>query len=212
MKDSDLYNDLNGLPHKKSKAARRSEETHRRLLAVNPPNSASVGKPTPTLILDQLNIEQYDFTTQKTQPFGFQSREGLTLSADHRSLRKIIYGHGTDLDISDLIDRIPCPIQLDPDKFQRTDCWANTDKNMKAAILKVFEYTTFMNPDIITHESPTQQATYFIDKNTGVALCFHKGSKQDGKLWTAVKFDPNKISSMLQQPKAKVITDLKDEL
>lgn len=45
-----------------------SERTqHRRLLAVNPnPTPAPTGK------LDQLNIEKYDFTTQKLDPFQFE--------------------------------------------------------------------------------------------------------------------------------------------
>ena len=169
---------------------------------------------TPTAELDKPNLKKYDLTTQTIQPFQYRSREGITLSADHRSLRKIIYGHAPELGLSDLINRIPCPIQSDPGYFQRTDCWAITDRNMKDALVKVFEYTTFMDPNIITaempmHECPTQKATYFIDKITGSSLCFHKGDKQDGKLWSAVAFNPNEILSMLQRPDVKVITDLK---
>jgi len=48
---------------------------------------------------------------------------------------------------------------------------------MKDALIKVFEYTTFMDPNIVTaempmHECPTQKATYFIDKTTGSSLYF----------------------------------------
>ena len=167
---------------------------------------------TPTAELDKPNLKKYDLTTQTIQPFQYRSREGITLSADHRSLRKIIYGHAPELGLSDLINRIPCPIQLDSNKFQRIDCWAITDRNMKDALIKVFEYTTFMDPNIITaempmHECPTQKATYFIDKITGSSLCFHKGDKQDGKLWSAAKFDPEMIPDMLNQPNVKIITD-----
>jgi hypothetical protein len=188
-------------------------EMRRRLFAVNP-NPPPVGKSTPTGKLDQQNLEKYDFTSQKIQPFNFRSREGILLSADHRALRKIIYAHAPELGLSDLINRIPCPIQSDPDKFQRITCWAITDRNMKDALIKVFESTTFMDPNIITvempmHECPAQKATYFIDQTTGSSLCFRKGGKQDGKLWTAKGFDPDKIPSILQQPEVKVITDLK---
>ena len=83
---------------------------------------------------------------------------------------------------------------------------------MKDALIKVFEYTTFMDPNIITaempmHECPTQKATYFIDQTTGSYMCFHKGGKQDGKLWTVVRFNPKKIPDMLQKSEVKVITD-----
>ena len=47
--------------------------------------------PVPTVKLNKINLEKYDFTTKKVQPFKYSSREVLNLSADHRSLRKIIY-------------------------------------------------------------------------------------------------------------------------
>ena len=135
------------------------------------------------------------------------------MRVDNRGLLKIIYGHAPELGLSDLINRIPCPTQSDPNKYQRTDCWAITDKNKKEVLIKILEYTTFPDPNIITaempmHECPSQRATYFIDKNTGSSLCFYKVGKQDGKLWTAAKFNPQKISSMLQNPEVKVIRNL----
>ena len=60
------------------------------------------------------------------------------------------------------------------------------------------------------HEYPSQRATYFIDKNTGSSLCFYKGGKQAGKLWSAANFDLNEIEKMLKQPEVKIITDLKN--
>jgi len=192
-----------------------SEKTQfrRRLLAINP-NSAPVAQPTPTGKLDQQNIEKYDLTTKKVQPFQYFSREGILLSGDHRSVRKLIYGHAPELDLPDLMSRIPCPIQSDPtNKFQRVDCWALTDANLKEALVKIFERTTSVDPNIVTvempmHEGPAQRATYFIDKTTGSSLYFHKGGKQDGKLWSGASFDPDEIPKMLEQPEVKVITDL----
>jgi hypothetical protein len=185
---------------------------HRRLLAVNP-NPSPVAKSMPTGKLDQQNLEMYDFTTKKVQPFQYYSREGIPLSADQRSLRKLIYGHASELGLSDLMNRIPCPIQLDSNKFQRVNCWAITDRNMKDALTKVFEYTTSMDPNIVTvempmHEGPYQRATYFINKTTGSSLYFHKDGKQAGKLWSGAIFDPADIPKMLKQPEVKVITDL----
>lgn len=184
------------------------EKPRRRLLAIQPTQPTS----TPTGQLDQANLQKYDFTTEKVDPFTFISREGLELSADHRSLRKIIYSHPEELELMDLINRIPCPVQPDENKFQRLDCWAITDRNMKEARKKVYEFTKFQNPNIITaempmHECPTNRATYFIDQNTGAAMYFRRKGKQDGKLWSVKRFDPDSISTMLNNPDVKLITD-----
>ena len=43
------------------------------------------------------------------------------ISMSNKSLKKIVYSHSTDLGIYNLANRIQCPIQSDPNKFQRTD-------------------------------------------------------------------------------------------
>ncbi len=91
---------------------------------------------------------------------------------DHRSLRKAIYNHAKQLGISDLGSRIACPVQDDPNEFQREYCWAITDSNIREAVIKIFEFTTFENRRIITLERfPrhcfNQRATFFVDKVTG---------------------------------------------
>ena len=55
-------------------------------------------------------MAKFDFTRKKLQLTEFYSREGIKLSMDHRSLRKIVYGHPTELGLSDLGSRIPCPV------------------------------------------------------------------------------------------------------
>ena len=104
-----------------SESTSEKTQLRRRLFAANP-NPAPGPKPTFTKELDQPYLKKYDFTTQTVQPFNFRSREGILLSADHRALRKIIYAHAPELGLSDLINRIPCPRQLDSDKFQRIHC------------------------------------------------------------------------------------------
>ena len=77
----------------------------RRLLAVSP---------TPTAQLDAENLAKFDLTNRKLQVIIFPSREGIQFSMDPRSLRKVVYSHSTELGLSDLGSRIPCPIQDDP--------------------------------------------------------------------------------------------------
>ena len=179
----------------------------RRLLAVP--------GPTPTGKLDSENIEKFDFTQRKLKPMKFPSREGIQLSMDQRSLRKIVYSHPNELGLSDLDNRIPCPLQVDPNKFQRQDCWAITDTNIREAVIKVFEHTTFTNPRIVTLERfrsncSTQRAIYFVDIVTGNAIYFRVGGKQDGKLWSVDNFKPEEIINMMKDPNVKKITGISD--
>jgi hypothetical protein len=178
----------------------------RRLLGVSP---------TPTGKLDEENLKNFDFTNKKLQPMVFPSREGIRLSMDARSIRKVVYSHSMELGLSDLGSRISCPVQPDPTKSQRQKCWAITDMNMREAVIKIFEYTTFNNPRIVTLEmTPTtcsnQRATYFLDLVTGNSVYFRIGGKQDGKLWSLDHFDRAEILDIMTNPDVKVLTDLSD--
>ena len=112
-------------------------------------------------------------------------------------------------------NRIPCPVQSDPTKYQRENCWAITDTNIREAVIKIFEFTTCINSEIITvempsHTCPHQRATYYIDLATGNTVYFRKGGKQDGKLWSLANFDPDAIDKMIKGPNVKKITDIPD--
>jgi hypothetical protein len=178
----------------------------RRLLEVSP---------TPTGQLDAKNLAKFDLTNRKLQPIVFPSREGIPLSMDARSLRKAVYSHPMELGLPDLGSRILCPIQDDPNFFQRTDCWAITDVNIREAIVKIFELTTFDNPRIISLEQyprncANQRATYFIDIVTENSVYFRIGGKQDGKLWSLENFTRKDLIKIIKDPNVKKITDLSD--
>jgi hypothetical protein len=89
--------------------------------------------PTLTGKSDQPNLAKFDLTNKKLQPMAFPSREGIRLSMDQRSLRKAVYSHPMELGLSDLGSSILCPVQTDPTKYQRIDCWAITDDNIREA-------------------------------------------------------------------------------
>ena len=178
----------------------------RKLLSFNVPAS------TPTWKLDQDYLKKFDFTTQKIQPSPFTSREGMILYIDHRSLKKIVYSHPDLLELYDLINRIPCPIQADTTKYCREVCWAITDEGMGQALIKVFQQTTFPNPKIITVqmpmlECPSNLATYFINKDTGFSIYFHADGKQAGKLWSVADLPKSELFDILNQPEVRVLTD-----
>jgi hypothetical protein len=85
----------------------------------------------------------------------------------------------------------------------------------KAPKPKVFEFTTFNNPQIITLEMlppncSNQRATYFVDLVTGNSVYFRIGGKQDGKLWSLDQFKRKDIIEMIKNPNVKMITDISD--
>lgn len=51
----------------------------------------------------------------------------------------------------------------------------------------------------------TQRATHFINVVTGDALYFRVGGKQDGKLWSADKFEIEEILKLMQNKDTKII-------
>ena len=179
------------------------------------PRKRLLTAPTPTGKLDQQNLMAFDLTNEKLKPMNFPSREGIRLSMDHRSLRKAVYSHSPELGLSDLTNRIQCPVQSDPKKYQRMDCWAITDRNIREAVVKIFEFTTFENLRIITLEtyppgSSNQKATFFIDIVTGNLAYFRIGGKQDRKLWSLQNFERGQIVDMINDPNVKKIKDLSD--
>jgi len=103
-------------------------------------------EPTPTAKLDQQNQKKFDFTTGPIPKFKYKDRDGREISMANKPLKKIAYSHATDLNMYNLANRIECPIQLDPNKFQRTNCWAMTDRSVRDVIVKVFELTTMSDP------------------------------------------------------------------
>jgi hypothetical protein len=106
-------------------------------------------------------------------------------------------------------------VQYDTTKFQRLNCWAITDVNIREAVIKIFEFTTFDNPRIISLERfppncSNQRATYFVDIVTGNSVYFRVGGKQYGKLWSLDKFQSNEIIDMMKDSNVKKITDISD--
>ena len=82
---------------------------------------------------------------------------------------------------------------------------------MKEALIKMVEFTTFRDPNIIAlempmHECPSNRAIYFIDKTTGASMYFRANGIQKGKLWSVTRFNPIKIAEMSTNPGVVVIT------
>lgn len=120
----------------------------------------------------------------------------------NKSLKKIVYSHSTDIGIYNLANRIECPVQSDPNKFQRTDCFAITDQSVRDVIIKVFELTTISDPNrFITLKMPmpyfpSQNTIAYLDRITGECVYFH----ENGNLWSADRYSSLRINQLLNNP------------
>lgn len=90
-------------------------EQRRKLLAV---------QPTPTAKLDKQVQSEHTYSNSAITPFSFYSKEGKILTVNNKELEKIVYAHSDDIDLLNFADRVVCPIQTDPTKFQRLECRA----------------------------------------------------------------------------------------
>ena len=74
---------------------------------------------TPTAKLDKPVKDKHNYSTHDLQPFPFYSKEEKLLTVKNWKLEKIVYAHSDDLDLLNFADKIKCPVQLDPNKYQR---------------------------------------------------------------------------------------------
>ena len=158
---------------------------------------------TPTAKLDKPVKDKHNYSTNNLQPFTFYSKEGKLLTVRNWELEKIVYAHSDDLDLLNFADKIKCPVQLDPSKYQRTECRAITDRAKKEALIRILELTTSASPSYLTRKIPmpsypSQDALIYIDTSTRGCVFFHA---DNGKLWSAKKLSPIEISAILNNPK-----------
>ena len=144
-------------------------------------------QPSPTAKLDKPVKTQNTFSTKDLQPFKYYSKEGIELTIKNRELEKLVYAHSEDLGLLNLADKIMCPVQPDPNKYQRTECRAVTDASKKEALIRVLELTTSADPNYITRKMPmksypSQDALVYIDTITRGCVYFHADGHH---LWSA---------------------------
>ena len=156
----------------------------------------------PTGKLDKPLMRKHRYSNSDIQPFSFYSKEGKVLTIKNKELEKVVYAHSDDLDLLNFADRIVCPIQTDPSKYQRTECRAITDYGKKEALIRILELTTSTNPEFLTRkfEMPSysgQDALAYIDKVTNACLLFHADS---GNLWSAKRLSQLEKVVILNNP------------
>lgn len=129
----------------------------------------------PTAELDKSVKSKHTYSNSAITSFSYYSKEGKILTIKNKELEKIVYAYSDDLNLLNFADRIVCPIQTDPTKFQRSDCRAVTNSGKKEALVRILELSTSANPDFITRRLPmpsypSQYALAFIDTNTQIQM------------------------------------------
>lgn len=184
----------------------RAERLNEFLMLATPPQKrklvAMAMQIQPTAKLDKPVQSQHTYSNSAIEPFSYYSKEGKILTIKNKEVEKIVYAHSDDLNLSNFADRVVCPIQTDPNKFQRLECRAVTDSGKKEALVRILELTTSTNPDFLTRRFPmpsypSQDALGYIDTNTNACLFFHA---DNGKLWSAKKLSQLEMLTIINDP------------
>lgn len=167
------------------------DQKRRRLLATQP-----------TAKLDKGVKSQHNYSNSPITPFSYLSKEGKSLTIKNKELEKIVYAHSDDLDRLNFADRIECPLQTDPNKFQRSECRAVTDASKNEALKRILELTTSTSSDFETRRFPmpyfpSEDALAYIDTDTKACVFFHANNN---KLWSAKKLSELEMRVILNNP------------
>ena len=153
---------------------------------------------TPTGKLTKESIPDYDYTTNPISPFPFRDWEGENKLIKSKELKKTLYAHGYEAGVVSSEDLVPCPIQDDPDKFQRINCAKITDEGLDKLRDKIINIARSTKPGMIKIELPmpyydTEKAVGHLDMTTGDCVFFH----QNGKYWDYKKYTPDEVKNLL---------------
>ena len=184
-------------------------EDGRMLFGFMQPN---VPSSTPTAKLDKMFLKEFDYTQKSIPALTYYSYDKFKLRMTQNKIKKFAQTHPIDLGIIYPLDRVPCPIQPDPSKYQRKNCFAATDKSVRDVAVKILEGTTVYNPTssatlimpLPYYENTTkpQPAIGYLNKQTGSCIFFHKKS---GDLWSVKRYNGREMIDLLQDPAVKVL-------
>ena len=165
-----------------------------------PAEAPKPSPPTYELTKKAISESENDQTTNPVSPVAFTDWEGENKLIKSKELKKTLYAHGYEAGVVSSEDLIPCPIQDDPDKFQRTNCAKITDEGLDKWRDKIIDLATSTKPGMIKIELPipmpyydTEQAVGHLDMTTGDCVFFH----QNGKYWSYKKYTPEEVKNVL---------------
>lgn len=92
----------------------------------------------PTYQLSKEIMKENDSTPDRP-PLEFTDWEGNTRVIKNKELKKTLFGHGSEAGVSNSL--VECPIQPDPNKFQRTTCCEITNEGLDNLEKKIMDMT-----------------------------------------------------------------------
>ena len=160
---------------------------------------AEASKPSlPTGKLTNKDIQKNNDSTRPISPRAFTDWEGENKVIKSKELTKSVYAHGYEAGVVSPEDLIPCPIQDDPNKFQRNNCARVTDQGIDKLRDKIIDLAISRKPGMAKFEAPmpysqSEQAVGYLDMTTEDCVFFHK----DGRYWSYKKYTPEKITTLI---------------
>ena len=154
----------------------------------------------PTKRLTKESLKKNDFVTGNIQPREFYDWEGKKRIIRSKELKSAAFSHGFEAGTSGPKDLVECPIQPDPNKFQRENCSKVTDETVQNLSDKILDVTTAKSRKIGRVKFETKMPYYdseiaigHMDIITGDCFYYHK----NGKFWTYKKYSKKEIPDLL---------------
>jgi hypothetical protein len=154
----------------------------------------------PTKQLTKESLKKNDSVTENIQPYEFYDWEGKKRVIKSKELKNAAFSHGLEAGTSGPKDLVECPIQPDPNKFQRENCSKVTDETVQNLSDKIVDVTTAKSTKIgrVKFETKmpyfdSQTAIGHMDIITGDCFFYHK----NGKFWTYKKYSKKEIPDLL---------------
>lgn len=187
-------------------------------------------KPIPTAKLDDPVIKANDlsYNTGKKkgkfelsdQPFRLWDYEGQIITVRKRDLNKNVYVHSDDLDLDniakmmgykDMGEWLECPIQPNPEFFQRTHCRQITNDGKRAFIVELIQRITTppgVNQNYMKRRIPSrfysgQMAIGYFDLRKNNAICVH----ENGDMWGVYNFSKDTMDLYIENLDNKFSAD-----
>lgn len=117
-----------------------------------------------------------------------------------KELKKSVFGHGGEVKVASSQDQVECPIQEDPTKFQRKNCYRVTDQNLAKFRNKIVNLATSTEPSMVKIEVPmpyyeTKKAIGYLDMVSGDCVFFH----ENGKYWGYKIYNSDELQILLPE-------------
>ena len=162
--------------------------------------SMPVPATSPTKKLTQQSLKENDSVTKIIHPREFNDWEGKKRVVKSKELKNATFSHGFEAGTSGPEDLVECPIQLDPNKYQRKNCSRVTDETVQNLWDKIVDITTAKSTKIGKIKFKTKMP--YFDSETAIAYmniitgdCFFY--HENGVFWGYKKYSEKQIPSLL---------------